>query len=182
MNMAKPKAKGRVRNPSRRAKLPKNSVNIPTRLRGTGMPYFSFQLARTELRPRPSNQPKICCEPWAKNATARPKRKNTNEKDGDVSKIQLIRILHESSIEMAWSLAHYAAEANGHANETGANPSAAECPNGKTFLPCVRRKPGQSPASSLNPDQARVQCQSFLLASRAPSASARNFAQTTLGW
>src|SRR4029453_16131100 len=90
MKIANPRANGRVRNPTRRAKLPRNSVSIPTTPMGTGIPYLSFQLSSMPFIPRPPDQPKICCVEWAKNAIAKPRRKKTKAKDGAVSKIQLI--------------------------------------------------------------------------------------------
>src|SRR4030095_16237987 len=90
MKIANPRANGRVRNPTRRAKLPRNSVSIPTTPMGTGIPYLSFQLSSMPFIPRPPDQPKICCVEWAKKAIAKPRRKKTKAKDGGVSKIQFI--------------------------------------------------------------------------------------------
>src|SRR5262245_57141334 len=98
MKIANPSANGRVRNPTSRAKLPRNSVSIPTTPMGTGIPYLSFQLSSMPFIPRPPDQPKICCVEWAKKAIARPKRKKTKAKDGAVSKIQLTLNLRAVSL------------------------------------------------------------------------------------
>src|SRR5262249_1961972 len=93
MKRANPNANGRVRNPMRRARLPKNSMNSPSAPMGVGMCCLSRQLARCAFSPRPPCQPKICCVECKKNVTARPRRRKTNEYDADVSKIQAMRHL-----------------------------------------------------------------------------------------
>ncbi len=99
MKIVKPSAKGRVRNSTRRAMLPKNSVKIPIAPMGVGIRYFCFQFSRVPLNPRPPNQAMSCYDPWAKYAIARPKRRIKKEKDGSVWKIELISI---PFLELEW--------------------------------------------------------------------------------
>ncbi len=99
MNMVNPSAKGRVRTPTKRARLPKDSVKIPIALIGVGIRYFCFQLLRVPLNLRPPNQARSCCDPWAKNAIAGPKRRIKKEKDGSVGMIKLIR---SPILELGW--------------------------------------------------------------------------------
>ena len=99
MKMVNPSAKGRVRNPTRRARLPKNSVKIPIAPMGIGIRYFCFQLLRVPLNPRPPNQARNCCDPWAKNAIVRPKRRIKKEKDESVGMIEFIR---SPFLELGW--------------------------------------------------------------------------------
>src|SRR4029453_3441120 len=121
MKRANPNANGRVRNPVRRARLPKNSMNNPSAPMGVGMPCLSRQLARCAFRPRPPCQPKICCVECKKNVTARPSRRKTNEYDDDVSRIQLMHNLRGSAYDRVSSLPHHAPKSKSKGLLVGAN-------------------------------------------------------------
>ncbi len=77
----------------------------PRRMQGMADPVLASMVRAMSLekaphyKSRPPNQAKSCCDPWAKNAIVRPKRRIKKEKDGSVGMIELIR---SPFLELGW--------------------------------------------------------------------------------